>query len=111
MSLGLTAPCALPVEVRDSSRRAFRVALQIGPEGASFGSPLPFEPDAPVTLRFRLPDGQGPFEVRARTTLLGADAEREGEAGCMAAAFADAPSEIKNPLGGYVRTRLGLETF
>ncbi len=109
MSLGLTAPCALPVEARDSSRRAYCLALQIGPEGASFATPLPFEPDAEVTLVFRLPDGSGPFEVRAHARVLGEEAERDGEAGCMSASYADAPLLIKNPLGQYVRNRLGLD--
>ena len=109
MSLGLTAPCVLPVEVRDSSRRAYRVALHIGAEGARFATPLPFEPDAVVTLLFSLPDGSGPFEVRARARVIGEEAEREGEEGCMGAAFPDAPLAIKDPLGRYARTRLGMD--
>lgn len=97
------------MEARASSGRVYRVALQIGAEGVTFGSPLPFEPGTPLMLRLALPDGSGPFEFPARAELLGEAAEREGEAGCMAATFADAPSAVKTPLWQYVRTRLGLQ--
>lgn len=104
----MTAPCALPVEARDGNRRAYRLALAIGAEGASFETPLPFEPGSLVNLRFRLPDGQGPFEVRGRAELLGDDAEGDGEHGCMAVSFPEAPRATKELLGHYVRMRLGL---
>jgi hypothetical protein len=108
VSLGLTAPCALPVEARSSKGRAFRLALQIGAEGATFETPLPFEPDTPVELVFELPDGTGPLLVRGRAQLLGEDAEGDGEHGCMAVAFPEASFEVKRTLGQYVTDRLGI---
>lgn len=111
MSLGLTAPCALPVEARSSKGRAFRLALQIGAEGATFETPLPFEPDTPVELVLELPDGTGPLFVRGRARLLGEDAEGDGEHGCMAVAFPEASFEAKRALGKYVAERLGLDSI
>lgn len=109
MSIGLTAPCALPVEARSSKERAFRLALQIGSEGASFATPLPFEPETPLDLVLQLPDGTGPLAIRAHAALLGDDAEGEGEHGCMAAVFPEASLDVKKLLHQYVRERLGLD--
>lgn len=109
MSLGLTAPCALPVEARASATRAFRLALQVGPEGAAFDTPLPFAPGTPVELSFALPDGTGPIVVKGRAELLGEDAEGDGEHGTMAVAFPQASLEAKRVLEAYVRERLGLD--
>lgn len=109
VSLGLTAPCALPVEVRSSKGRAFRLALQIGPEGATFETPLPFEPETPLELTLALPDGVGPLLVAGRAALLGNDAEGDGEHGCMAVEFPEASLDVKRCLDAYVRERLGLD--
>ena len=109
MSLGLTAPCALPVEARASSGRAYRLALQVGAEGVAFDTPLPFEPGTPVELVFALPDGTGPVVVNGRAELLGEDAEGDGEHGCMSVACPQASLQAKRLLDAYVRERLGLD--
>jgi hypothetical protein len=59
---------------------------------------VPFEPDSPVTLTFFLPDGSGPFEVRGHARVLGEEAEGEGELGCLAVTFPDAPQSIRTRL-------------
>ncbi|MDX2023497.1 MAG: PilZ domain-containing protein [Deltaproteobacteria bacterium] len=109
MSLGLTAPCALPVEARASAGRAYRLALHVGAQGAAFDTPLPWEPGTPVELVFTLPDGTGPLIVKGHAELLGEVAEGDGEHGCMAVAYPQASLEAKRTLDAYVRERLGLD--
>jgi hypothetical protein len=81
----------------------------VGAEGASFDTPLPFEPGTPVELVFALPDGTGPVFVKGRAELLGEAAEGDGEHGCMAVSYPEASLEAKRVLDAYVRERLGLD--
>jgi hypothetical protein len=107
VSLGLSAPAAVPIEVRSEERRVFRLSREIGHGGVRLGHPAPFEPGRPVDLRFVLP-GSTPIVVRAEVVLTGDPEEADGSRGGAALYFLDLAPELRASIAAYVSERLGL---
>jgi hypothetical protein len=106
VGLGLQAPAAVPVEVRASRRRVFRLSLAIGEEGVRLERPAPFELGERVELRLAVPDGE---QLTLRATVEAVDDEDErSDKGGRALRFIEPPHEARRTLHGYVARRLGL---
>jgi hypothetical protein len=106
VGLGLQAPAAVPVEVRASQRRVFRLSLAIGEEGVRLARPAPFELGERVEVRLVLPDGA---ELTLRATVEAVDDEDErADQGGRALRFISAPHDARHALHAYVARRLGL---
>ena len=107
MSFGLLAPAAVPVELRASRRRVFRLSHEVGEQGIRLAGLAPFEVGEPVELRLVLPDTTQPLALRAEVELVGDEREEGGRGGC-GLRFIEPPHELRQALAGYVSQRLGL---
>src|SRR5436305_8716223 len=107
MSLGLQAPAAVPVELRASRRRVFRLSREIGEEGLRLERPAPFELGEPVEIRFLLPGTEEPMTLRASVEAVDDEDERSGLGG-RGLRLIEAPHEARHALHRYVAQRLGL---
>lgn len=108
LSLGLSAPAAVPVEISAPDRRVFRLTTEIGVGGLQLESPAPFEPGRPVSLRFALPGSPIWLGVEARLEASGDPDEEGGERGGTTLYFLDPQPEIRDAVTAYVVERLGL---
>lgn len=108
VSLGLSAPAAVPVEIFAGERRAFRLSEEIGTGGVRFGKAAPFEPGSPVTVRFALPGATEALELAAEMVVTGDPSEEAGERGAASVHFLDASPEIRSALAAYIAERLGI---
>jgi hypothetical protein len=108
VSLGLSAPAAVPVEVRTGDRRVFRLSLEIGTGGIRLEQPAPFEPGEPVRLRFALPGQPATVEIDAQVVATGDPLEEEGERGGLALHFLSTPPETMSAISAYISDRLGI---
>jgi hypothetical protein len=106
VSLGLSAPAAVPVELRAEDRRVFRLSDEIGMGGIRLGRAAPFEPGRPVAVRFALPGSSDHIELEAEVVEIG-DPSEAGEGGA-ALYFLDPTPEIKSAIAHYVADRLGI---
>lgn len=107
----LTAPLAVPVEIRVPDRRVTRLSYDIGEGGLTLERPVPFEVDHPVDITFALPDNTAatwtvPLILRAVVALT--DADGDGANGGRALAFLDPPREARQAIVRYVAHRLQL---
>jgi hypothetical protein len=107
VSLGLSAPAAVPVEVRSGERRVVRLSTEIGDGGVRLALPVPFEPGRPVELRFALPGG-APMALAAQVVATGDPRELDGERGGCGLDFRAPPAELRDAITAYVVDRLGL---
>jgi hypothetical protein len=103
--VSLRAPLAVPVELREGARRAFRLAWNVGEDGLRLEGASPFETGRLVEARFSLPGGE-PFALVARITAGGPDREEGDEPGELD--FVEPPSDARALLHRYVVERLGL---
>ena len=108
VSLGLSAPAAVPVELRSSERRLYRLSREIGLGGLVLVKPAPFEPGRPVTVRFSLPGAATALELQAELVVTGDAAERGGEAGACSVHFLAANPDIRSAISTYISDRLAL---
>jgi hypothetical protein len=116
VGLGLSAPAAVPVEVKAADRRVFRLSCEVSEAGLSFKEPVPFEPGRPLLVRFTLPGADFPLELHAKLASTGDSREPDGErrdetgseAGETTAHFLDVPPEERAAITAYVVQRLGL---
>jgi hypothetical protein len=106
VGLGLQAPAAVPVELRASQRRVFRLSREIGEEGVRLERPAPFELGERIEVRVPLPDGER-LTLRATVEAVDDEDERGGKGG-RGLRFIDAPHEARRLLHRYVARRLGL---
>ncbi|HEY0715119.1 MAG TPA: PilZ domain-containing protein [Polyangia bacterium] len=106
MSLGLSAPAAVPVELRAADRRVFRLSDEIGMGGIRLRRAAPFEPGRPVSVRFALPGSTSEIALDAEVVEIGDESEA-GEGGA-ALYFIDPSPEVKSAIAGYVAERLGI---
>jgi hypothetical protein len=108
VSFGLQAPAAVPIELRASRRRVFRLSHEVGEEGIRLAAPAPFEVGEPVELRLRLPDTEETLTLRAEVALVGDEQERGGAVGGCGLRFIEPPHDARHALRTYVSQRLGL---
>jgi hypothetical protein len=108
VTVGLSAPAAVPVELRAGERRIFRLSREIGQGGLMLARPAPFEPGRPVSIRFTLPGGPHPLELEAEVVATGDPAEEQGERGGLALHFLDLAPETRSAIGAYIADRLDL---
>src|SRR5215471_15281244 len=99
--LSLRAPIAVPVEIRATGHRVFRLAWNAGEDGVRLERPVPFEPGRPVEVRLALPDGGAAFALPAR---LSTDDDEQA----VELTFLEPPEEARVALRRYVHERLGL---
>lgn len=114
--MSLFAPLAVPVEIRASKRRVFRLSRNVSESGMTLERPAPFEAGEPVTVTFTftfsLADAAiEPLTVRA---VVNRD-ERDQDAqdgdnaeGGRLLSFLAPPAEARHLIGRYVSDRLGL---
>jgi PilZ domain len=107
MGFGLQAPAAVPVELRGSRRRVFRLSRVIGEEGVCLEKPAPFERGEPVEIRLSLPDAHEPLTLRATVQALDDDDAR-AEVGGRGLRIIAMPHGARQALRDYVARRLGL---
>jgi hypothetical protein len=107
VSLGLSAPAAVPVELRAADRRVFRLSEEIGMGGIRLHRAAPFEPGRPVSIRFSLPGATTEMVLEAEVVEIG-DPSESGDGGGAALYFLDLSPEMKSALAGYVAERLGI---
>jgi hypothetical protein len=108
VSLGLSAPAAVPVELRTADRRSIRLSDEIGTGGIRLTSAAPFEPGRPVEVRFVLPGTDETLVMNAEVVLTGDPSEEAGERGGAAVHFLRPTPEERTALAGYVSDRLGI---
>ena len=108
MSLGLSAPAAVPVELRAGDRRVFRLSQEIGTGGIRLGRAAPFERGRPVTARFTLPGADAAIEIEAEIVAIGDPSEDDGQHGGAAMYFLGTPPDVQTALAAYVAERLGI---
>ena len=108
MSLGLSAPASVSVEVQAADRRVFRLTTEVGLGGLLLETAAPFEPGRPVSIRFALPGSTEWLALDARVVATGDPSEGEGERGGAALHFLDPPLEVREAVTGYIAERLGL---
>jgi hypothetical protein len=108
VSLGLSAPAAVAVELRAGARRVYRLSQEIGQGGLRLERPAPFEPGRPVAIRFTLPGGATPLELNAEVVATGDPAEEQGERGGLALHFRELAPETRSAIGAYIADRLDL---
>jgi Tfp pilus assembly protein PilZ len=108
VSFGLQAPAAVPVELRASQRRVFRLCHEVGEEGLRLAAPAPFEVGEPVTVRLTLPDGGEAVIARAEVALVGDEREGAGAHGGCGLRFIEPTREVRARIASYVAERLGL---
>ncbi len=107
MSLGLSAPAAVPVEVTAGDLRVFRLSAEIGTGGLRLVKAAPFEPGRPVTVRFTLPGAPAPIELEGELVTTG-DPSEDGEGGGAAVYFFGPSHEAAFALSSYISDRLGI---
>jgi hypothetical protein len=107
VGFGLQAPAAVPVEVRASRRRIFRLSGEIGEEGVCLERPAPFELGERLDVRFALPDTEEVLTLRATVEAIDDEDERAGLGG-RGLRFIDPPHDARHVLNAYVARRLGL---
>lgn len=108
MSLGISAPAAVPVELRADQRRVFRLSAEIGQGGLRLERPAPFEPGRPVTIRFSLPGAAQAYEAEAEVATTGDPLEEGGSLGGTALYFREPLPEAQAAISAYLMDRLGL---
>jgi hypothetical protein len=102
----------VPVEIRVTDRRIFRLSTDVAESGVTLEHPAPFEVDQPVTVTFTLPDvtdentTTAPLNLRAVVALT--DSDGDGADGGRELAFVDPPRETRQAIVRYVAGRLGL---
>jgi hypothetical protein len=106
VSLGLSAPAAVPVELRAADRRVFRLSEEIGMGGIRLRQAAPFEPGRPVAVRFSLPGSTTSLALEAEVVEIGDPSEPD--VGGAALYFLDPTPEIKSAIASYVAERLGI---
>jgi len=111
VSLGLSAPAAVSIEVRSQERRVFRLSREIGDGGVRLEQPAPFEPGRPVDVRFALPGASSTIQATAEVVVTGDAAEEEGSRGGAALYFLDLAPELRAQIAAYVTERLGLPSL
>jgi hypothetical protein len=104
---GLQAPAAIPVELRSSHRRLFRLSFTVGEEGLRLERPAPFELGEPVMVTFLLPGAAEPLTLRATVEAVDDEDERN-EKGGRGLKLLEAPHAAREALHRYVARRLGL---
>jgi hypothetical protein len=109
--MSLSAPLAVPVEVRASQQRVFRLSHDVGESGLTLERRVPFEIGQRVTIAFSLPSAEAdgppvPVTLRAEVALTVEDGD--GDKGGRALSFTDPPHESRHAIGLYVAKRLGL---
>src|SRR5947209_19657281 len=78
--MSLRAPLRVPVELRASRDRWFRLAHAVGVDGLALGSAAPDEAEGAIEVAFHLPGDAQPIRCRARAQEIVVDAgERESE--------------------------------
>jgi hypothetical protein len=110
VGFGLQAPAAVPVELRASRRRVFRLSRAVGEEGVCLERTAPFELGERLELSLVLPEGEAPLTVRATVEALD-DEEEQQERGGRGLRFIDPPQDVRRVLRDYVAQRLGLPTL
>jgi PilZ domain len=108
VSLGLSAPAAVPVELRAGDRRFYRLSQEIGMGGIRLAKAAPFEPGQPVTARFTLPGASTTSELEAEVVAVGDPSEEEGERGGAGLYFLEPAPDARAEIGAYIADRLGL---
>jgi hypothetical protein len=108
VSLGLSAPAAVPVELRAADRRSIRLSEEIGTGGIRLTSAAPFEPGRPVEVRFVLPGTTVALVMNAEVVTTGDPSEAAGERGGAAVHFLRPTADEKAALATYVSDRLGI---
>jgi hypothetical protein len=108
VSLGLSAPAAVPIELRAADRRSFRLSEEIGTGGIRLGVAAPFEPGRPVEVRFSLPGSATLLVMDAEVVTTGDPSESGGERGGAALHFLRPTPDEKVALATYVSDRLGI---
>ena len=106
--MGLSAPAAVPVELRAGERRCHRLSAEIGTGGILLVVAAPFEPGRTVTARFFLPGSATPLQMDAEVVTTGDASEAGGERGGAALHFRNPAPEEKAALATYVSDRLGI---
>jgi hypothetical protein len=107
VGFGLQAPAAVPVAVRASRRRLFRLSQQIGEEGIRLEKLAPFELGEPVEVQLAVPDSDEVVTLRATVEAVDEEEERAGLGG-RGLRFIEPAHEARQILRGYVARRLGL---
>ncbi len=108
VSLGLSAPAAVPVELRAADRRVYRLSAEVGTGGIRLERAAPFEPGRPVSVRFALPGSTVPLDLMAEVVTTGDPSEEAGEGGGAALYFLDPSPDVSSALAAYVADRLGI---
>jgi hypothetical protein len=115
VSLGLSAPAAVPIQLRSGAGtdrvRVYRLSREIGLGGIVLDKPAPFEPGRPVTVTFSVPGDSAAFQLEAELTPTGDPAEHDarGEAiGACGLTFLDPSMETRSAISTYIADRLGL---
>jgi hypothetical protein len=106
--LGLSAPAAVPVELRAGDRRSHRLSAEIGTGGIRLDVAAPFEPGRTIAIRFALPGASTPLLMNAEVVTLGDASEDGGERGGTGLYFLNPTLEERAALAGYVSNRLGI---
>jgi hypothetical protein len=111
VSLGLSAPAAVPIQLRSGDRRLYRLSREIGLGGIVLGKSAPFEPGRPVSVLFCLPGDAAAYQVEAELDSIGdpseQDARGETIGGC-GLTFLDPSMELRAAISSYLADRLGL---
>jgi hypothetical protein len=97
---------AVPIEVRASRRRVFRLSHEVGEEGICLARPTPFERGEPVEVRWQLPSEEQPLTLRA--TVEGIDDGDERSGGGRGLRFREPSREAREAVHRYIARRLGL---
>jgi hypothetical protein len=104
---GLQAPAAIPVELRSSRRRLYRLSHSVGEEGLRLERRAPFELGEPVQIRFILPGADEPLTLRATVQPVDDEDERSDRGG-RGLQLIETPRAAREALHQYVARRLGL---
>jgi len=105
----LRAKAAVPVEIRGSGRRVFRLSAAVGEDGVELSRRAPFEIGRPVEISFGLPGGQSALVLRATVAFGSGDHDDGGENGGRELAFIDPPAEARRDIHRYVTERTNLD--
>jgi hypothetical protein len=110
VTLGLSAPAAVPIELRAADRRSYRLSEEIGTGGIRLCQAAPFEPGRPVEVRFSLPGAPAGavMVMNAEIVTTGDPSEDGGERGGAALYFLNPTPDERAALATYVSDRLGI---